>query len=74
MDRKIKSFLVFCVGALAGLIAASIFGCFTYPDDPTFEGSGGYHYLMMIIVAPVSSVVSGIIFYLVHKLRKDRKI
>ena len=70
MGKKGKSFLIFCQGAIVGLLAAGAFGYFTYPDNPTFEGSGGYHYLGMIIVTPVASIVFGVTFYIVHKLRK----
>jgi len=73
MSQKGKSFLVFCVGAVAGLIVASLFGYLTYPDNPTFEGSGGYHYLMMIFVTPTAGLVFGITFYIVHKLRKSKE-
>ncbi len=73
MSKKRKSFLVFCGGAIAGLLAAGVFGYFTYPENPTFEGSGGYHYLMMIFVTPVTSVVFGVTFYIAHKIREARK-
>ena len=73
MDKKRKGIVVFLVGALVGLAAAGIIGHVTYPDDPYFEGRGGYHKLAMLIVYPVTSLVFGIAFYAGFRLRKARQ-
>ena len=73
MSKQRKSFLVFCGGAIVGLLVAGIFGYFTYPENPYFEGNGGYHYLMMLFVTPVTSIVFGVAFYIAHKIREARK-
>ena len=69
METKRNGILTFGAGALAGLFAAGVFGYITYPEDPTFEGAGGYHYLAMLFVYPISSLVFGICFYVGFKLR-----
>ncbi len=73
VDKKRQGVIVFFIGALAGLAAAGVFGYVTFPDDPYFEGSGGYHFIAMLIVYPVTSLVSGIIFFVGFRLRERRK-
>ncbi len=73
MDIKRQGIFVFFLGALVGLAVAGIIGYITYPQDPTFEGSGGYHYLAMLLVYPVTSLAFGIAFYIGFRLKKRRK-
>lgn len=56
MNRPSKGIIVAkctVAGFILGLITLGIFKVLTYPDNPTFEGSGGYH---MIFVAMVGMI------------------
>ncbi len=73
MDKKKKGVVVFFAGALVGLAAAEMIGHITTPDRPHFEGSGGYHYLAMLVVYPLASLIFGVAFLVGYKLSKRRE-
>jgi hypothetical protein len=72
-----KTLLGSLIGVGVAMLALLIFGILSYPSNPTFEGNGGYHAIMMVTVSiialPVGAIL-GAVIQIIHRRKRLQTI